>query len=119
MDNFNRNNRFTAVSDELGEKCELLFFEFLRGFTENEVPKYFRCAEKLRDADKNSLYVDFVDIEKYDPVLSSSIQSNYYRVMKHLNNAAKKLCAEATRIPASKEIYVSIRNVPVRYKFSL
>ncbi|KAF1744542.1 hypothetical protein MXB_4926, partial [Myxobolus squamalis] len=70
----------------------------------------------MKEAERNSIYVDFVDIEKFDPILSGTIQSNYYRLINFLNNAAKKLCCEVANVPINKEIYVGITNVPVRNK---
>ncbi|KAF0987920.1 hypothetical protein HZS_5481 [Henneguya salminicola] len=116
MGSLSRTTNFSPVIDELGEKCEQIFYEFLKNYTEENIKKYVKNAEKMKEAERNSLYVDFVDIEKFDPVLSATILSNYYRLIKYLNNAAKKLSSEVANIPLNKDIYVGITNVPVRNK---
>uniref|UniRef100_A0A672SRY9 DNA replication licensing factor MCM6 n=1 Tax=Sinocyclocheilus grahami TaxID=75366 RepID=A0A672SRY9_SINGR len=83
------------VRDELSEKCQKLFLEFL---------------------EENTLTVSFSNIEHYNQQLATTIQEEYYRVYQHLCRAVRHFARDHGNIPPSKEFYVAFSDFPSRQK---
>lgn len=118
------------VKDELGEKVQKLFQDFLEEYPrESDEKKYLPQARELVRPDRNTLIVDFADIEKHDTRLKNAIHEQIYRLHPFLCNAVKNFVKdnvnaavsslpEAERsqqsqqqIPANKEFYIAFENV--------
>ncbi len=90
--------------------------------------------------ERNTLLVDFADVEKYNPRLKEAILDQCYRLYPYLCNAVKNFVKEnqttqipasnegsnstqsmndqsqSTQIPANKDFYVAFHNVSHSYK---
>ncbi|KAK1173645.1 hypothetical protein AOXY_G3811 [Acipenser oxyrinchus oxyrinchus] len=105
------------VKDELSEKCQKLFLEFLEEFQNpNGEIHYLHDAEELIRPERNTLTVNFTNIEHYNQQLGTTIQEEYYRVYPHLCRAVRNFARDHGNIPASKEFYVSFSDFPTRQK---
>ncbi|KAG7273494.1 hypothetical protein CRUP_015870, partial [Coryphaenoides rupestris] len=92
-----------VVKDELAEKCQKLFQAFLEEFrTADGEVKYGRDAEELIRPERNTLLVSFSDLERFNQELATTIQEEYYR--------------DHGNVPAGKEFYLSIQDLPTRHK---
>ncbi|XP_041056013.1 DNA replication licensing factor MCM6 isoform X1 [Carcharodon carcharias] len=105
------------VKDELAEKCQKLFQDFLEEFqnSDGEV-KYLHDAEELIRPERNTLAVSFVDLEQYNQQLATIVQEEYYRVYPHLCRAVRNFARDHGNIPPNKEFYVAIQDLPARHK---
>ncbi|XP_051875843.1 DNA replication licensing factor MCM6 [Pristis pectinata] len=105
------------VKDELAEKCQKLFQDFLEEFqnSDGEV-KYLHDAEELIRPERNTLAVSFVDLEQYNQQLATTIQEEFYRVYPHLCRAVRNFARDHGNIPQNKEFYVAIQDLPARHK---
>ncbi|XP_020376820.1 DNA replication licensing factor MCM6-like [Rhincodon typus] len=105
------------VKDELAEKCQKLFQDFLEEFqnSDGEV-KYLHDAEELIRPERNTLAVSFVDLEQYNQQLATTIQEEFYRVYPHLCRAVRNFARDHGNIPPNKEFYVAIQDLPARHK---
>ncbi|XP_032880573.1 DNA replication licensing factor MCM6 [Amblyraja radiata] len=105
------------LKDELAEKCQKLFQDFLEEFqnSDGEV-KYLHDAEELIRPERNTLAVSFVDLELYNQQLATTIQEEFYRVYPHLCRAVRNFARDHGNIPQNKEFYVAIQDLPARHK---
>ena len=121
------------VKDELGEKVQKLFQDFLEEYPrEVTEKKYLPQARDLTRPDRNTLIVDFGDIEKHDERLKNAIHEQIYRLHPFLCNAVKNFVKDNlntgmlpdgsntdksqqsqhnAQIPPSKEFYIAFENV--------
>ncbi|XP_067891141.1 DNA replication licensing factor MCM6-like [Heterodontus francisci] len=105
------------VKDELAEKCQKLFQDFLEEFqnSDGEV-KYLHDAEELIRPERNTLAISFVDLEQYNQQLATTVQEEFYRVYPHLCRAVRNFARDHGNIPPNKEFYVAIQDLPARHK---
>ena len=91
-------------------------------------------AKELSKPERNTLVVDFADIEKYNPRLKEAISDQCYRLYPYLCNAVKSFVKDnqnsnnavpastassdqsQAQIPMNKEFYVAFENVSHSYK---
>lgn len=85
-----RVTEFSRVRDEFAEKCQKLFKIFLQEYTDDvdsNRAKYEESARNLFKPEKNTLFVDFTDLQKYDQELSTIIINEFYRLNPYLCRA--------------------------------
>ncbi|XP_075067399.1 maternal DNA replication licensing factor mcm6 isoform X2 [Mixophyes fleayi] len=105
------------VKDELSDKCQKLFLEFLEEYKGKDGGNlYLTAAEELIRPERNTLVVNFTDIEYYNQQLATTIQEEYYRVYPHLCRAVRNFVRQMGNIPANKEFYVAFSDFPARQK---
>ncbi|XP_062409542.1 MCM6 minichromosome maintenance deficient 6, like [Sardina pilchardus] len=105
------------VKDDLSEKCQKLFLEFLEEFQDKSGEiLYLPDAQELIRPERNTLTVSFTNIEHYNQQLATTIQEEYYRVYPHLCRAVRHFARDHGNIPPSKEFYVSFSDFPSRLK---
>ncbi|XP_072567162.1 MCM6 minichromosome maintenance deficient 6, like isoform X3 [Paramormyrops kingsleyae] len=105
------------VKDDLSEKCQKLFVEFLEEFqNQNGDILYLPDAEELIRPERNTLAVSFTNIEQYNQQLATTIQEEYYRVYPYLCRAVRHFARDHGNIPQSKEFYVAFSDFPTRHK---
>ncbi|XP_048859472.1 MCM6 minichromosome maintenance deficient 6, like isoform X1 [Brienomyrus brachyistius] len=105
------------VKDDLSEKCQKLFVEFLEEFrNQNGDILYLPDAEELIRPERNTLAVSFTNIEHYNQQLATTIQEEYYRVYPYLCRAVRHFARDHGNIPPSKEFYVAFSDFPTRHK---
>ncbi|XP_019516883.1 PREDICTED: DNA replication licensing factor MCM6 isoform X2 [Hipposideros armiger] len=105
------------VRDEVAEKCQKLFLDFLEEFqnSDGEI-KYLQLAEELIRPERNTLVVSFVDLEQFNQQLSTTIQEEFYRVYPYLCRALKTFIKDRKEIPLAKDFYVAFQDLPTRHK---
>ncbi|KAM9550520.1 DNA replication licensing factor MCM6 [Guaruba guarouba] len=105
------------LRDEVAEKCQKLFQDFLEEFqnSDGEV-KYLRDAEELIRPERNTLVVSFVDLEQFNQQLSTTIQEEFYRVYPYLCRAVKTFARDHGNVPANKDFYIAFQDLPTRLK---
>ncbi|KAH0621365.1 hypothetical protein JD844_022552 [Phrynosoma platyrhinos] len=91
------------VRDEVAEKCQKLFQDFLEEFqnSDGEV-KYLRDAEELIRPERNTLIVSFEDLEQFNQQLATTIQEEFYR--------------DHGNVPPNKDFYVAFQDLSTRHK---
>ena len=121
------------VKDDLAEKCQKLFRDFLSEFrdeeAEDDVPKYLEEALKLISPEKNTLFVSFKDLTTFDQELAIDITTNYYRFYPYLCRALASFIQEeklrnspdgidsmTLNILKNKDFYVGFYDFPDRTK---
>lgn len=104
------------VKDELAERCQKLFQDFLEEFTVDGEVKYLSEAQELIRPERNTLTVDFRDVETYKSELATTIQEEYYRVYPFLCRAVRNYARDRGEVPLTKEFYVSFISLPTRHK---
>jgi len=122
------------VKDELGEKVQKLFQDFLEEYPKNaETKKYLPQVKELARPDRNTLVVDFSDVEKHDERLKNAIHEQIYRLYPFLCNAVKNFVKDnlnsgmstesssantekAQQIPPNKDFYIAFENVSITSK---
>uniref|UniRef100_A0A4W4H8G2 DNA replication licensing factor MCM6 n=1 Tax=Electrophorus electricus TaxID=8005 RepID=A0A4W4H8G2_ELEEL len=110
-------NAGQVIKDELAEKCQKLFQAFLEEFhnSDGEV-KYLRDAEELIRPERNTLLISFTDLEGFNQELATTIQEEFYRIYPYLCRAVRNFARDRGNIPVSKDVYVSIQDLPTRHK---
>nr|XP_026245279.1 DNA replication licensing factor MCM6 [Urocitellus parryii] len=105
------------VRDEVAEKCQKLFLDFLEEFqsSDGEI-KYLQLAEELIRPERNTLVVSFMDLEQFNQQLSTTIQEEFYRVYPYLCRALKTFVKDRKEIPLAKDFYVAFQDLPTRHK---
>ncbi|MEE6489098.1 hypothetical protein FKM82_015484 [Ascaphus truei] len=105
------------VKDEVAEKCQKLFQDFLEEFqgSDGEV-KYRSDAEELIRPERNTLLVSFVDMEQFNQQLATTIQEEFYRVYPYLCRAVRAFARDHGNVPPNKEFYVAFQDLPTRHK---
>lgn len=123
------------VRDELGEKVQKLFQDFLEEYPKNsDTKKYLPQVKELARPDRNTLVVDFSDVEKHDERLKNAIHEQIYRLYPFLCNAVKNFVKDnlnsgsasypessantekAQQIPPNKDFYIAFENVSITSK---
>lgn len=105
------------MKDELAEKCQKLFQAFLEEFqTDDGEVKYVREAEELIRPERNTLLVNFTDLEGFNQELATTIQEEYYRVYPFLCRAVRNFARDHGNVPLNKEFYVALEDLPTRHK---
>lgn len=124
------------VKDELGEKVQKLFQDFLEEYPKNsETKKYLPQVKELARPDRNTLLVDFSDVEKHDERLKNAIHEQIYRLYPFLCNAVKNFVKDnlnsgissslpessastekAQQISPNKDFYIGFENVSITSK---
>lgn len=106
----------THVVDEVGDRCQKLFQDFLEEFQEGGEVKYLEDARDLVKPERNTLEVSFSDIEKANQNLATTIIEEYYRVYPFLCRSVRNFVRDHAEVPVEKEYYVSFVDVPTRHK---
>ncbi|XP_041658338.1 DNA replication licensing factor MCM6 [Cheilinus undulatus] len=110
-------NAGEMVKDELAEKCQKLFQAFLEEFqTGDGEVKYVREAEELIRPERNTLVVNFTDLEGFNQELATTIQEEYYRVYPFLCRAVRNFARDHGNVPLNKEFYIALEDLPTRHK---
>ncbi|MGH0127292.1 UNVERIFIED_CONTAM: hypothetical protein FKN15_071197 [Acipenser sinensis] len=106
------------IKDDLAEKCQKLFQDFLEEFQNSDGDvKYLRDAEELIRPERNTLLVSFADLEQFNQELATTIQEEYYRVYPFLCRAVRSFARDhGNMIPANKEFYLAVQDLPSRHK---
>ena len=119
------------VKDDLGEKVQKLFKDFLSVYSDDpdsEKPKYAAEAYNLLSPDRSTLYVSFEDVQKFDPALYSTILEFYYRVYPFLCRALVSFVKDETlrdkddveakqiRDVLKKDLFIGFYNVALQMK---
>ncbi|GAB6031918.1 MCM DNA helicase complex subunit mcm6 [Chamberlinius hualienensis] len=107
---------FIAVKDDVGDRCQKIFQDFLDEWHVDGQLKYVGEAKELVKPERNTLQVSFAEIEKYNTSLSSTIQEEYYRVYPYLCRAVKNFVRDHVDVKVNKEYYVSLVDVSVPYR---
>ncbi|XP_007437102.1 DNA replication licensing factor MCM6 [Python bivittatus] len=105
------------LRDEVAEKCQKLFQDFLEEFqnSDGEV-KYLQDAEELIRPERNTLTVNFEDLEQFNQQLATTIQEEFYRVYPFLCRAVKTFARDHGNVPPNKDFYVAFQDLPTRHK---
>ncbi|XP_012558952.2 zygotic DNA replication licensing factor mcm6-B isoform X1 [Hydra vulgaris] len=105
------------VKDELAERCQKLFQDFLEEYKDDDGDlKYLAEAQELIRPERNTLVISFHDLEKYKSELATTIQEEYYRVFPYLCRAVRNFARDRGEVPLTKEFYVSFIDLPTRHK---
>ena len=104
-------------------------YYFKRFPKDSEVKKYLPQAKELTKPDRNTLMVDFGDVEKHDDRLKNAIHEQIYRLHPFLCNAVKNFVKDnhntgltssipdgsieksQQQISPNKEFYIAFENV--------
>ncbi|KAM8934516.1 DNA replication licensing factor MCM6 isoform 1-T1 [Pelodytes ibericus] len=110
-------NAAQHVKDEVSEKCQKLFQDFLEEFqgSDGEV-KYRSDAEELIRPERNTLIVSFLDLEQFNQQLATTIQEEFYRVYPFLCRAVRAFARDHGNVPQNKEFYIAFQDLPSRHK---
>ncbi|XP_046331406.2 zygotic DNA replication licensing factor mcm6-like [Haliotis rufescens] len=108
--------RTNQVKDQVGERCQKLFQDFLEEFAVDGEAKYLPEVQELIRPERNTLTVNFEDVERYNQQLATTVLEEYYRVYPYLCRALKNYAKDWGQIPPAKEFYVSFTDVPTRLK---
>ncbi|XP_018417305.1 PREDICTED: DNA replication licensing factor MCM6 isoform X3 [Nanorana parkeri] len=105
------------VKDELADKCQKLFQDFLEEFqnADGEL-KYKSDAEELIRPERNTLLVSFQDLEQFNQQLATTVQEEFYRVYPFLCRAVRAFARDHGNVPQNKEFYVAFQDLPTRHK---
>ncbi|XP_075037051.1 DNA replication licensing factor MCM6 [Mixophyes fleayi] len=105
------------VKDEVAEKCQKLFQDFLEEFqnVDGEL-KYKNDAEELIRPERNTLLVSFQDLEQFNQQLATTVQEEFYRVYPYLCRAVRGFARDHGNVPQNKEFYVAFQDLPTRHK---
>ncbi|KAG0422863.1 hypothetical protein HPB47_001339 [Ixodes persulcatus] len=105
------------VKDDIGDRCQKLFQDFLEECqNEKNEPKYVDDAKNLIKPERNTLEVSFADIERFNQNLATVIQEEYYRVYPYLCRALRNFVKDRAEVNVDKEYYVSLTDVATRHK---
>lgn len=105
------------VKDDIGDRCQKLFQDFLEECKNerNEV-KYVEEARNLVKPERNTLEVSFADVERFNQNLATVVQEEYYRVYPYLCRALRNFVRDHAEVNVEKEYYVSFVDVATRHK---
>lgn len=105
------------VKDEVGDRCQKLFQDFLEEFRNDSGElKYNEDAKELIKPERNTLQVSFLDVETFNQNLATTIQEEYYRVFSYLCRAVRNFVKDRAEVSVDKEFYASFVDVPSRHK---
>jgi len=105
-----------TVKDQVGERCQKLFQDFLEEYTVDGELKYLSDAQELIRPERNTLTVSFDDVERHNQQLATTIVEEYYRVYSYLCRAVRNFAQDRGQVPPAKEFYVSFTDVPTLLK---
>ncbi|XP_023211187.1 DNA replication licensing factor Mcm6-like [Centruroides sculpturatus] len=105
------------LSDDVGDRCQKLFQDFLEEFKneQNEL-KYIEDARNLVKPERSTLQINFPDVESYNQNLAQAIQEDYYRVYPYLCNAVRNFVKDRIEVNVEKQFYVSFVGVHILHK---
>uniref|UniRef100_A0A0N5B2F8 DNA replication licensing factor MCM6 n=1 Tax=Strongyloides papillosus TaxID=174720 RepID=A0A0N5B2F8_STREA len=113
-------NEAVVVEDVQGINVRDRFKSFLKTFTDEtgDYP-YMKEISQLLNAERNTVYVNFEDLQAADENLASFVASQYYRMSPFLNQAIHLLAIEhsddaSKHHLAKKEMYCSIYKLPTK-----
>ena len=108
------------VKDDIGERVQKLFQDFLEEFTVDGEVHYLEEALNLVKPERNTLTVSFAHLENFNQSLSTTIQEEYYRVYKFLCRAVRNYVRDHTDDTVyrnvEKEFYVAFSEMHHHYK---
>ncbi|RXG70679.1 DNA replication licensing factor MCM6 [Armadillidium vulgare] len=104
------------VKDDVGDRCQKLFQDFLEEFEDEGEIKYLEEAKDLIKPEKNTLEISFTDIEKYNQNLATTITEEYYRLYPFICRALQNFVKDHAEVFVEKEYYISLVDVPTRHK---
>ncbi|ODM91352.1 Zygotic DNA replication licensing factor mcm6-A [Orchesella cincta] len=108
------------VKDDVGERCQMLFQDFLRDYRDNDLdekPKYLEDAQHLIKPDRTTLTVSFSDIQEYNQNLATVITEEYFRVYPYLSRAVKNFAKDHAEVnQPNKDFFIALSDVPTRHK---
>uniref|UniRef100_T1IST8 DNA replication licensing factor MCM6 n=1 Tax=Strigamia maritima TaxID=126957 RepID=T1IST8_STRMM len=105
------------VKDDVGERCQKLFQDFLDEWSVAGEIKYLEAAKHLSKPERNTLQVCFEDVTKYSTSLATTIEEEYYRWnLSPVCLAVRNFVRDRAAITVEKEYYVSFVNVSTRHK---
>nr|XP_060632026.1 DNA replication licensing factor MCM6 [Anolis sagrei ordinatus] len=111
------NAALKQIRDEVAEKCQKLFQDFLEEFQDSDGGlKYLRDAEELIRPERNTLIVSFQDLEQANQQLATTIQEEFYRVYPYLCRAVRTFARDHGNVPPNKDFYVAFQDLPSRHK---
>ncbi|CAG2104019.1 unnamed protein product, partial [Medioppia subpectinata] len=92
----NRLNQSQRIKDDLSEKCQKLFGDFLNEFVDKTVDtdeqhKYLSEALELIKPERNTLFVSFKELTNWDQELAVDVTNNYYRFYPYLCRSVSAL----------------------------
>ncbi|XP_054161330.1 DNA replication licensing factor MCM6-like [Oppia nitens] len=91
----NRLNQTQRIKDDLSEKCQKLFRDFLSEYKEPNVEtddhKYLTESLELIKPERNTLFVSFKELTNWDQELAIDITNNYYRFYSYLCRSVSAL----------------------------
>lgn len=125
------------VRDELAEKCQKLFSDFLVEYTdesaENADPKYLQEILNLLKPERSTLFVAFDDVQRFDQTLATAFMEEYYRLYPYLCRGLSRVVQEEAMkyrernneesdsayllsVIKNKDFYVGFYNFATRHK---
>ncbi|CAH3130966.1 unnamed protein product [Pocillopora meandrina] len=116
MDVADRTTGTAHVRDDLAERSQKLFQDFLEEFQVDGEVKYLPEVQELIRPERNTLTVSYQDVESYNAQLSTLIQEEYYRVFPYLCRAVRNFARDRGQVPPTKEFYVSFTDLLTRHK---
>ncbi|KAF5282100.1 hypothetical protein FQR65_LT14418 [Abscondita terminalis] len=108
------NGQAIRVKDEIGNRCQKLFQDFLEEFKEDGEFKYVDLSKELLQQERSTLEVSFEDIEKYNQNLATTIIEEFFRIYSYLCQAVSNFVKDRFEGPV-REYYVSLTDVPTRH----
>ncbi|XP_050539443.1 DNA replication licensing factor Mcm6 [Daktulosphaira vitifoliae] len=106
------------VRDQLKVRSQKLFQDFLEEFIEDggSEPKYLEAAVEMTNAERFTLEVSFLDVEKFNQNLAITILEEYYRVYPALCLAVGNFVIDRTEANGNHQDYfVSFVDVTTRF----
>ncbi|XP_002733704.1 zygotic DNA replication licensing factor mcm6-B [Saccoglossus kowalevskii] len=116
MDVADQRTGTTQVKDDLAERCQKLFQDFLEEYTVDGEVKYLPDVQELIRPERNTLTVSFDDVQSHNQQLATTIQEEYYRVYPYICRAVCNFARDRAQVPPNKEFYVAFEDVPTRHK---
>ncbi|KAF0299152.1 Zygotic DNA replication licensing factor mcm6-A [Amphibalanus amphitrite] len=103
----------SQVKDEVGDRCQKLFQDFLEEWKDHSGEiKYLEAAKELVKPERNTLQVSFEDIQRFNQSLATTIQEEFYRVHPFLCRAVRIFAKDRGGVSVEKEYYVSLVEYP-------
>ncbi|XP_077993702.1 zygotic DNA replication licensing factor mcm6-B-like [Glandiceps talaboti] len=116
MDVADQRTGTTQVKDDLADRCQKLFQDFLEEFKVDGEVKYLSDVQELIRPERNTLAISFEDVQNHNQQLATTIQEEYYRVYPFLCRALCNFARDCGQVPPNKEFYVAFEEVPTRHK---
>ena len=104
------------LKDELGERAQKLFQDFLEGYIVDDEVKYLKPAMELLRPERNTLTVSLTDVEDFSTKLTTLIQEHYFRIYTYLCRAVRNFARDQANVTESKDFYVAFVDMPTRHK---